>query len=83
MMGVNRPPSTATATPTSAYLWRSVPASVHVTLAAGTCASASAMALMTKSLTESLKARGPSLGAAAFMRSRARSSSSRRQSTVR
>ena len=44
----------ATATPTSEYLWRSMPASVHVALAAGTSCSARAMALMMKSLTDSL-----------------------------
>src|SRR5262245_38441302 len=54
MMGVNSPPSMATATPTSEYLWRNVPASVQVALAAGTWASASASALMAKSLTDSL-----------------------------
>jgi hypothetical protein len=82
MMGVKSPPSIATATPISEYLCRSVPASVHVTLAAGTCCNASASALMAKSLTESLYERGPSFGDTEFMRSRARSSSSRRQSTL-
>ena len=48
------PPGIATATPTSECLCLSMPASVQLTFASGTRCSASASALMTKSLTESL-----------------------------
>ena len=54
MIGVIRPPGSATATPMSECLCLSRPASVQLTLAFGTRCSASAKALMTKSLTESL-----------------------------
>ena len=54
MIGVIRPNGKATATPMSECLWRSIADSVHDTLASGTFCSATAMALMTKSLTDSL-----------------------------
>src|SRR5262245_27859090 len=52
--GVIKPPGIDTATPMSECLCRSMAPSVHVTLASGTRCSASASALMTKSLTEIL-----------------------------
>src|SRR6266446_4206883 len=54
MIGVISPPGIATATPISECLCLSMPASVQLTLALGIRCSASANALMTKSLTESL-----------------------------
>ena len=53
-IGVISPNGSATATPMSECLCLSSAASVQVTLASGTRCSASASALMTKSLTESL-----------------------------
>ncbi len=53
-IGVISPPGIETATPMSECLCLSMPPSVQVTLAFGICCSASASALMTKSLTESL-----------------------------
>ena len=52
--GVISPPGIETAIPMSECLCLSMPPSVQVTLASGTRCSASASALMTKSLTESL-----------------------------
>ena len=52
--GVISPPGIDTATPTSAVRCLSMAPSVQVTLASGTRMSASAMPLMTKSLTETL-----------------------------
>ena len=85
MIGVIRPPGIATATPMSACLCFSMAASVQVTLASGMRWSASASALMTKSLTESFQAGLPSLsfGAEALISSRAASSLSMSQSTER
>ena len=71
--GVMSPPGIETATPISECLCLSMAPSVHVTLASGTRWSASASALMAKSLTEILYAGLPSLsfGAAALITSRA------------
>jgi hypothetical protein len=52
--GVMSPPGMETATPTSACLCFSMPASVQVTFASGTAISAIANALMTRSLTDTL-----------------------------
>ena len=57
MIGVISPFGIATATPISECLCLSMPASVQLTLASGMRCSASASALMTKSLTESLSGR--------------------------
>ena len=54
MIGVISPPGIDTATPTSACLCCTIAVSVHETLADGTSRSASAIALMTMSLTETL-----------------------------
>ncbi len=54
MIGVIRPPGIATATPISECLCLSMPPSVQLTLQLGIRCSAIAIALMTKSLTESL-----------------------------
>jgi hypothetical protein len=72
MIGVISPPSSATATPISECRKRRMRSSAHIALAAGTRRSAAAQALMTKSLTDSLKPGLPSasLGAAAFACSR-------------
>ena len=53
-IGVMSPPGIDTATPTSAWLCLTILASVHDTFASGTAFSASAIALMTMSLTDSL-----------------------------
>src|SRR5216684_1635797 len=73
MTGVIRPPSIATATPMSLCLKRRMRSSAQIALAAGTRCSAAAQALISRSLTESLKS------AAALTSSR--SSSSRPMST--
>ena len=52
--GVSNPPSIATATPTSECLKRRMRSPAQTAFAAGTRCKASASALMTKSLTESL-----------------------------
>ena len=52
--GVSSPPSIATATPTSECLKRRMRSPAQTAFAAGTRCKASASALMTKSLTESL-----------------------------
>ncbi len=82
---MNSPPSIATATPTSAFLKRRIRSSAQTALAAGTRVSARPIALMTKSLTESLKAGLPSLSLPAepFSVSRSFISASSSQSTVR
>ena len=54
MIGVIKPFGIATATPISECLCLSMPLSVQLTFASGTRCSASAKALTTKSLTESL-----------------------------
>src|SRR5450759_3486922 len=75
----------ATATPTSECMCFNIPASVQLTFVSGTCCKASASALMTKSLTESLYAGLLSVpfGATALISSRATSSLSILQSIVR
>ena len=78
-----RPFGIATATEMSADLYSFTPSSLHEALAAGTCFSATAQALMTKSLTDSLKAPLPSFGAPALTSSRTFSRRSISQSTVR
>src|SRR5579863_2645504 len=54
MIGVIRPPGIATATPMSEYLCLTMPPSVQLTLQSGIFCNAIAIALMTKSFTESL-----------------------------
>jgi hypothetical protein len=87
-IGVISPPGMETATPTSACLCWTIAASVHDTLAVGTSRSASAIALMTISLTETLKAGTSPLsvfftGAAALISPRSLRSASISQSSVR
>ncbi len=81
--GVNSPPSIATATPTSEWRKRKVRSSAQTEFAAGTRCSASASALMTKSLTESLKAGLPSLSFVAPALTCSRRESSASSSTSR
>ena len=83
--GVMRPPGIDTAMPTSECRCFSMALSVQVTLASGTRCRASARALTTKSLTDTLKAGLPSLslGAEAFTCSRSAIKASRSQSAVR
>ena len=59
--GVNRPPSIATATATSEGRSLTIRSPAQTALASGTAWSASAPALMMKSLTESLISRGASV----------------------
>ncbi len=80
-MGVMRPKSSATATPTSACLWRSIAVSVQLAFTSGTRIKESAQAFTTKSFTESLKPF--SFGEVAFSRARIAIRLSIRQSTVR
>ena len=70
--GVISPPSIATAMPMSEWRKRRIRSSAHTALAAGTRWSASAQALMTKSLSESRNAGLPSacFAAAALASSR-------------
>ena len=84
MIGVMRPLfGSATATPTSACLWRSIADSVQETLASGTCASATPSAFTTMSLTDTFQTALPSFwGAEALICSRSASSASISQSTV-
>ena len=84
MIGVISPLfGSATATPTSACLWRSIALSVQETLASGTRLSATPSAFTTMSLTDTFQAGLPSFcGADALICSRSASSASISQSTV-
>jgi hypothetical protein len=73
MIGTIKPPSSATATPTSECLKRKMRSPAQAAFAAGTRCNASANARMMKSLSESLNSALPSrfVGAAALTCSRA------------